>query len=364
MTTVPGAVSTSTAERRVTRTDYPPGSLLFDYAVAGGILWFLIGLFLDGWAHNHGRVDNTFFTPWHMVLYSGYGVVGLLMVGTQFRNVARGYSFTRSLPRGYWLALIGVMIFGIAGALDFGWHEMFGFEEDLEALLSPSHLALATGGFLFGSGPIRAAWHRRQSTASWREMLPLIAAILGILSLLTFFMQYASINGNLIRLAGRRPGDEYVDVVGIVSIVIYTTILLATTLIVARRWRLPLGAFALIYGVNMLLMTWVTVRNPLQYFLVIPAVAVGLLVDIMLRRWHPLSEHITPLRVFSFVMPFALSLAYLAGLSILGYALFQRGLWWKVHMWLGVPFTAGIAGYLLSYVMVPPAIPQDKELTA
>jgi hypothetical protein len=362
MTTLPGAVASTTADRTGTRTDYPPSSLLFDYAAAGGAIWFLIGLFLDGWAHNHGRVDNTFFTPWHLVLYSGYGAVGLLMVGTQFRNVARGYAFTRSLPRGYWLALVGVMIFGVAGALDFGWHSVFGFEENLEALLSPSHLALATGGFLFGSGPIRAAWHRRQQTSSWREMLPLIAALLGIMSLLTFFTQYASVGGNLIQLTGRRPGDDYVDVVGIVSIVMYTTILLGMTLVVARRWRLPMGAFALMHGVNMLLMTWVTVRNPLQYFLVIPALAVGLLVDMLLRRWHPLHERITHLRIFSFIMPFALSLAYLAGLSILGYSIFQRGLWWKVHMWLGVPFTAGIAGYLMSFVMVPPAISQDEEI--
>jgi hypothetical protein len=37
-----------------------------------GSVWFVAGLYLDGWAHNHGKVDNTFFTPWHAVFYSGY----------------------------------------------------------------------------------------------------------------------------------------------------------------------------------------------------------------------------------------------------------------------------------------------------
>jgi hypothetical protein len=32
------------------------------------------------------------------------------------------------------------------------------------------------------------------------------------------------------------------------------------------------------------------------------------------------------------------------------------GLWWQIHMWLGVPFTVGIAGYFLSFIMTPPAI--------
>ena len=33
-------------------------------------LWAVTGLFLDGWSHNHHRPE-TFFTPWHAVLYSG-----------------------------------------------------------------------------------------------------------------------------------------------------------------------------------------------------------------------------------------------------------------------------------------------------
>ena len=41
------------------------------------------GVFLDGWAHAHGKVDRTFltcFTPWHAALYSGYLSVALFLV--------------------------------------------------------------------------------------------------------------------------------------------------------------------------------------------------------------------------------------------------------------------------------------------
>ena len=31
------------------------------------------GFFIDLWAHSHGRVDESFFTPWHGMLYAAAG---------------------------------------------------------------------------------------------------------------------------------------------------------------------------------------------------------------------------------------------------------------------------------------------------
>jgi hypothetical protein len=41
------------------------GGLAFDWVMMSLSLLFLGGLYLDGWAHNHGRVDDSFFTIWH-----------------------------------------------------------------------------------------------------------------------------------------------------------------------------------------------------------------------------------------------------------------------------------------------------------
>jgi hypothetical protein len=38
------------------------------------------------------------------------------------------------------------------------WHLVFGIETDVAALLSPTHLLLATGAALIVAGPLRAAW--------------------------------------------------------------------------------------------------------------------------------------------------------------------------------------------------------------
>jgi hypothetical protein len=48
---------------------YQLGSRRFDWAVAGLSAWLIGGLYLDDWAHSHGKVGDVFFTPWHAILY-------------------------------------------------------------------------------------------------------------------------------------------------------------------------------------------------------------------------------------------------------------------------------------------------------
>jgi len=109
----------------------------FDWMVIALSSWFVGGLFLDGWAHTHGKVDTSFFTPWHGVLYSGH-LATLLYLGWQ-------WSRQRTLPAGYGLSLAGALLFVVGGVGDFIWHELFGIERSIEALLSPTHLLLALG---------------------------------------------------------------------------------------------------------------------------------------------------------------------------------------------------------------------------
>ena len=43
----------------------------FDWGIAALSVWLAIGFYIDMWAHAHGRVDDTFLTPWHAILYAG-----------------------------------------------------------------------------------------------------------------------------------------------------------------------------------------------------------------------------------------------------------------------------------------------------
>src|SRR5260221_1511315 len=171
------------------------GGLRFDWLMSAGGAMFLGGLFVDGWAHQHGRTDNTFFTPWHAIFYFGFLIVSAVLFAGIAINRRRGYSFHQSIPGGYVLSLVGTIIFAVGGVADMIWHILFGVEASTEALLSPTHLLLAFGITLVVGGPLRAAWHRAdRAEGNW--LLRLLTAIPPLLSLaftwslLTFMTQF------------------------------------------------------------------------------------------------------------------------------------------------------------------------------
>ena len=152
------------------------------------------GLDLDIWAHSHGKVDQSFFTPWHAVLYGAMALNGFVLGIVMARNVLRkGHSWRRALPAGYGLSLIGVIAFAIGGVLDLAWHTLFGIEEDIQALLSPTHLLLATSAALILTGPLRSAAIRigAGKPAGWRQLGPMLLSVGSVFTLLGLFTQFA-----------------------------------------------------------------------------------------------------------------------------------------------------------------------------
>lgn len=98
--------------------------------------WLMTGGYLDAWAHRHLARLETFFTPWHAVLYSGMLAVLTFLSIVALRNRNRGRPLNRALPDGYALSLLGCVLFGIGGVIDFFWHLRFGFEVNIAALIS------------------------------------------------------------------------------------------------------------------------------------------------------------------------------------------------------------------------------------
>ena len=61
------------------------------------------GLLLDGWAHSHGEVDQSFMTPWHALLYGSMGINGLVLLGAGIAGLRKGVSFRECVAAdGYW----------------------------------------------------------------------------------------------------------------------------------------------------------------------------------------------------------------------------------------------------------------------
>src|SRR5919201_3589227 len=158
-----GYAATSTAPRSAVASD-----AVVHWATIAASAWLLGGLFWDGWAHGYGLPDS-FWTIWHAAFYSGYVVLAAVIGGAL---IGRG-----AIPVGYGWATAGLAVFAAGGVVDAVWHTLFGIEASTEALISPSHLVLATGIVLMVSAPLRASWGRPARSLS--GALPAVLSLTG-----------------------------------------------------------------------------------------------------------------------------------------------------------------------------------------
>ena len=363
----------SKTSKQKAQTGYPAHTRTLDTLM--GILTFILvsGLFIDGWAHNHGRVDDSFFTPYHAVMYSSYALFGIVLVGLHYRNVNRGYTFLKALPQGYLISLIGVFIFGGGGLADLLWHSAFGIEDGIEALYSPSHLLLGIGYSTVIAGVIQSAWVRQEAMHGWRDLWWVMLAASCLISIFTFFTQFMTFVSEFDEML-RRP--FYADVLTqavIASYIVSTGLMIGTVLFLMRRWTLPKGAVSAIFALNatlMGLMLLLEVRGfglvdflLLMTLMVLPALLAGIVADVLIWRLKITPQSSDAIRIMATLSAFVLGGAYILAIQILGMVQ-DTGLWWEIHTWLGIPTLCAIAALLLSLLIFPPAIPQMDEKVA
>jgi hypothetical protein len=257
---------------------------------------------------------------------------------------------------------LGTALFSIGGVGDMIWHIVFGIEANMEALLSPMHLLLATGAMLFITGPLRAAWVRLpvEARPSWAARLPALLSLFMVLAMLTFFTQFAHFTTYPALLVDH-PADStflaiyFPDLYGTTSALIPAAVIMGMVLLGLRRWDLPRGFLTLLLMANTAMM-WVMKFNRAgdYWALLVAAFAAGLVADLLLAWLKPSAARLWGLRMFAFSVPFTLIL--FNHLVLIATA----GMWWTIHMWMGVPFMAGVAGLLLSFVAYPPATPDER----
>jgi len=170
----------------------PEASPRFDALMALLGLWFVVGMFVDAWAHHH-TLPETFWTPWHGLLYSGFLALAIALLVALQRGRRAGRPWREALPRGYLPSLAGAAVFALGGVGDAVWHTVFGIEANVDAVFSPSHLTLAIGAMLLLTGPLRAAWRRGGSLreAGWGRAWPAVLSLGYALLLIHFFIQFA-----------------------------------------------------------------------------------------------------------------------------------------------------------------------------
>jgi hypothetical protein len=336
-------------------------------------LWLVAGVFVDGFAHNNLRGSlESFFTPWHAVLYSGFTVCATWiawMIWREFRSGRRGFD---AIPVGYEWGMAGVFVFGLGGLGDMIWHTVFGIEVGTSALLSPTHLMLLSGGVLILGSPARSAW-LETGTGEARGVNPRAPGFLAFLpALLSVFAAYSFIafmhmylwgvtsvpaESGYVNWIGLHQGDwgtEQAHREAASGILFSNIIVIGTALLLLRRWKTPFGTFALLYGLNTLAMTAMLDGSP-DWKRVIPSLLGGLFADALVRFWEPRPERLWAWRAFAGLVPLVFWGLHFVGLAIMG-----NGIGLKLEFWTGVTVMSALSGVLLSVLMSPAPVPSSQ----
>lgn len=318
------------------------------------------GLFLDGWAHDKNKPE-TFFTPWHGVLYSGFVAATAAALVTARRPRRPGAAWSKALPRGHGLTLGALALFAAGAIADLLWHETLGFEVDLEALLSPTHLVLLVAGLVALSAPFRAAWTDPSSEQqNVRRFVPTVLSLALLVALVGFFLRYLSpfvndaAGARFDRVAAvphEHPSTdvgELQQILGVASILVTTVLIVVPIQLLLRRWRPPAGSFTVLVGVAVFL--FLALDKFRQVGLLPAGLVAGGVADLVVRRgWAALAG--TAATVALWLSYFCL------------YQLTVGTVAWSAELWTGTVTLAALLAVGIG--LLNAALPRtDRDLSA
>jgi hypothetical protein len=306
---------------------------------------------------------DSFFNPWHAMLYSGLLATVAFLTIAVARNARQGVLWRLALPLGHGKTAVGLALFAMGGVSDMIWHLLFGFEGSIDILFSPSHLLIFTGMALTVSGPLRAAWHRPDGTTplSFLQRLPMLASVALLLSVLTFVTMILHPYQNIYASAWLQEAPTFDPLkfgnllkrIVIASVVIQTVILMSLVLVVLKRWRLPFGSLTLILDLPRPPSGLSRPPLPLHPAGMCDRFGVG-----------PAASASSPDGRTGLEVSSVCVLCANADLRVyfLCLARFMGGVGWSVHLVAGTVVASGLIGLLISYAVFPPELPGSSAL--
>lgn len=312
--------------------------------------WLTIGGFVDGFAHRNLDTPETFFTPWHGILYSGFAAVSAWVVFLMIKRRQSTTSLRESIPAGYGTTVGGIVVFMAGGIGDGLWHTFFGIEVSIDALLSPTHLMLLVGALLILSGPFRSRWQDPHQPTRVDGLLPPLLAVTMGAAEVGFFFQYVDGLSNRFMQVPYSPGPEegYFELVaGLSSILITTVILVGALLLLMKRWRLPPGSALLVFTIYGALME---VLEGYQFpeDIIAPVLA-GIAAEGIIAWLETGERGLAGVRVIAFLVPVTLWVAR--------FVVFEQfsDIAWPTSVWTGAIVLAGLTGVGLSLLSHSPS---------
>jgi hypothetical protein len=327
-----------------------PRNLVLDYAVGICSVWIASGFFLDAWAHGHVPVEG-FFTPYHAVFYSGMVAIAVVFAVFVARGRRLGHGWRESLPTGYRLAVLGIPIFFLAGFADMLWHLLIGLEEGVDAILSPTHLALGMAMFFMAAGPIRSVLADRANSTTFARQFPLVLGLATWLILIHFATAFA-----FDPAAGRidappaigQFSPDYLTSIaigyykvstGVLILIFQALVMAAFALWAAARIRLRPGSFVAFFLIGNIPPA-ATFGNggPMLAVTIVQALVAGTVADLLMARLDPQTERPAVFRIFGILVALGYSGTYLISMVV------AERLWWDWNISLGSWILCGVVG--------------------
>jgi hypothetical protein len=139
---------------------------------------------------------------------------------------------------------------------------------------------------------------------------------------------------------------------GVGSFILQAALLVGLVLLLIRRWgvALPAGWLTFLLGFStagLSLFHWTPWTLPV-------ALLGGAAGDVLYRWLRPATEAPLRLRGFATVLPAILFSLYFAALFV------QGGVWWAIHVWLGAIALSAITSWLVTYLVLPPTMPEPR----
>ncbi len=316
--------------------------------------WLVAGLQLDAWAHATIPDLETFWTPWHAVLYSGIAACGGVLAWQTHRLLPAGnitLGSVAALPLAFRIPAAGMALLLVGGGIDTLWHNIFGIERELEIFVSPSHILIITGMCLVASGPalMRAAEPDDGRLAPSDAVLVLASTLLAVLPLHIFSVHASAIGWPHLgsgQVPMRITGSDALAVHGYAT---STVLLLAPLLAIGRRWRLPLGVGPVLTGVPAVAL-WVVFDKFENTWYPVALVLAAVLTEVVLRAGSRLVAGLPAdgrWVAFGAAAPALMWSAVLAA----GAAVAAEPYGWNIHTTTGIVTMTALAGALTALVV-------------
>jgi hypothetical protein len=329
--------------------------------------WLVTGLQLDAYAHATTPQLETFWTPWHAVLYSGIAASGftlLWLLRPRLPSIPT-YDSVLALPNALRIPVVGMAFLLVGGGIDTLWHNIFGIEKGLEIFVSPSHEMIIIGMTLVAMGPVLMLATRPGDRLSPGDAtLATISALLSVLPLHIYTLHASALG--LDYFGGDRgfveDGRQVVSIYGIDAgafhgYLVSTVLLLLPILLIGRRWRLPIGVPTVLVAVPALAMHAMFLSQEPVWWLPLSVTAAAAGTEIVLRVGTPFARVVG--RELRWVLLGLLAPPLVWG-TMLTVAAAEVGVRWNVHIVSGLLTYSAIIGVLTVLVarnVRPPARP-------